>query len=251
MSESTRHSKREVSRAGEHLAGRLEAVRRGERRSLIDADDASDLRARDVVEWWGAQHVGPMLDVHDVVSAFAPNLGVGEDEALKAVSYRPKRFETTIEKLTPEPGKLADMADIGGVRAVVNGQDDVEELRLRLTGALDVRRTRDWVRRPRATGYRAVHLHVREDGRMVEVPLRTFGQDAWANVVEQESLLSGVNYKAGQGESAVLEFFIAVADTLAMVELGEEHPGLPERLHRAYREAEPLLRSPTLRDLDR
>jgi putative GTP pyrophosphokinase len=251
VSESTRHSKREVSRAGEHLATRLDAVRGGERRSLIDPDDASDLRARDVVEWWGAQHVGPMLAVHDVVSAFAPDLRLGENEALRAVSYRPKRFETMIEKLTREPGKLADMVDIGGVRAVVNHQDEVDELRLRLTEALDVRRSRDWVRRRRATGYRAVHLHVREDGRMIEVQLRTFGQDAWANVVEQESLVSGVNYKAGQGERAVLEFFGAVADTLAMFELGEEHAGLPERLHRAYREAQSLLRSPTLRDLDR
>jgi (p)ppGpp synthase/HD superfamily hydrolase len=191
-----------------------------------------------------------MLAVYDVVSRVAPDLRVGGDEVLKAVSFRPKRFETTIEKLTREPDKLADMADIGGVRAVVNDQDEVDELCGRLGEALDVGRLRDWARSPRSSGYRAVHLHVRQGGRTVEVQLRTFGQDAWANVVEEEGRLSGSNYKAGQGERSVLDFFRAIADLFGAIELGETPPELGQRFYEAFMLARPHLRSPRLRDLE-
>lgn len=249
MDETSEYSKRQVSRAGRQLAARLEQVRRAERNALVDPSDPSDQRAQDIVEWWQAEHVAPMLAVYDMVANLASQLEVHHPQVVRAVSFRPKRFQTTIEKLTREPGKLSDMADIGGVRAVVNAQEEVDELGRLLRDTLDVRRTRDWARTPRSSGYRAVHLHVRQDGRMVEVQLRTFGQDAWANIVEEESLLSGINYKAGQGEPAVLEFFRVVADLFGTLELGEIHPGLPERLQETLRRAKPLFCSPTLRDL--
>jgi putative GTP pyrophosphokinase len=139
------------------------------------------------------------------------------------------------------------MTDVGGVRAVVDTQDDVDDLHARLATRLDIRRVRDWARHPRPTGYRAVHLHVRSGDRMIE--LRTFGQDAWANLVEEESRLSGVNYKAGAGEEAVLDFFRALAELYATLELGESHPQIASRLTAAYERARPHLRMPLLLDL--
>jgi hypothetical protein len=189
-----------------------------------------------------------MLRVHEVVSTFAPPLDAFGQE-LRAVSFRPKRFDSTIEKLTREPGKLADMVDIGGVRAVVNAQDDADALHRKLARELDVRRIRDWARNPRPTGYRAVHLHVREQGRMIEIQLRTFGQDAWANVVEEESRLSGSNYKTGNGEPSVLEYFRVTADFLGVIELAESHPDIAPRWAQAYERARPHLRTPRLRGL--
>jgi putative GTP pyrophosphokinase len=242
------YSKRDVSRAGQALAARLEEQRHGKRASLIEPGDVEGEEARDVVEWWLAQHVEPMLEVYDVVQRIAPELNLG-DSRVTAVSFRPKRFDSTIEKLTREPGKLADMADLGGVRAVVDTQDDADDLHARLESHLEIRRVRDWARRPRPTGYRAVHLHIRQRNRMVEVQLRTFGQDAWANAVEAESRLSGLNYKAGQGHPAVLDLFRAIADFFAAIELGESHPDLVARFATAYRHAKPLLRSPKIRDV--
>jgi ppGpp synthetase/RelA/SpoT-type nucleotidyltranferase len=142
------------------------------------------------------------------------------------------------------------MADIGGVRAVVDTQADVDEVHDHLTDAVEVVRVRDWARAPRSTGYRALHLHVRSEGRTIEVQLRTFGQDAWANVVEEESRLSGVNYKAGAGSRAVLDFFRCVADLFGAMELDESHPDLAPRLYNAYRLARPELVAPALLDLD-
>ena len=93
----------------------------------FDESDVADVRARDVVEWWSAEHVEPMLNVFETVERLAPPLDLGDTE-ITAVSFRPKRFESTVDKLTREPGKLADMADTGGVRAVVDTQIDADQL---------------------------------------------------------------------------------------------------------------------------
>ena len=84
---------------------------------------------------------------------------------------------------------------------------------------------------------------------MVEIQVRTFGQDAWANMVEAEGRAAGQNYKAGQGEHVVLDFFALVADLIGAIELSEEHPGLTPRLAAAYELARPYLVHPRLRDL--
>lgn len=224
-------------------------VRTSERAALVDKSDVADVRAREVVEWWSAEHIEPMLRVYETVERRAPPLALG-DLTISAVSFRPKRFESTIDKLTREPGKLADMADIGGVRAVVDTQADADELHGDLADTLEVMRVRDWARAPRSTGYRALHLHVRSEGRTIEVQLRTFGQDAWANVVEEESRLSGVNYKAGAGSETVLSFFRFLADFFGALELRESHPDLGPRLYEAYRLAQPELVTPALLDLN-
>lgn len=142
------------------------------------------------------------------------------------------------------------MADIGGVRAVLNSQEECDLVAAQLTETLDVRRVRDWVRNPRSTGYRAIHLHVRQRDRLIELQLRTFGQDAWANAVEEESRLTGVNYKAGQGDADVLAFFSCIADLFAAIELGESHPELDRRLHEAFRAAQSKIRLPMLKELN-
>lgn len=84
---------------------------------------------------------------------------------------------------------------------------------------------------------------------MIEVQVRTVGQDAWANLVEDESRYAEVNYKAGQGRDEVLRFLRLVADRIASAELGETQQGLPARLAAAQRVAEPFLRSPRLQNL--
>lgn len=198
---------------------------------LVDPSSPEDAEARAVVEWWRDEHVEPMLEVYDAVRREA-------DE----VSYRLKQFRTTIDKLVREPVKLADMVDLGGVRAVVETADALRELQRALAASLETRRTRDWASSPRSSGYRAVHLHVRCHGRMVEVQLRTRGQHLWANLVEEETLLSGLDYKSGEGHPAVLRFYALMADFIAAVETGESHPGLQDRLVEAYHEARPFLR---------
>jgi putative GTP pyrophosphokinase len=249
VAEATRYSKGQVSRAGVHLAARLEAVRAGERAQVIDPRDEADVAAAGVVRWWRDEHIGPMLAVRRRVAHHAAPLWVG-DEEVQVVSSRRKRLPTIIDKLLRESVRLADMTDLGGVRAVVGTQREADELAGRLSGELEIRRVRDWARNPRSSGYRALHLHVRHAGRMIEVQLRTFGQDAWANLVEEESLLAGTNYKAEHGPREVLDLFRLLGDLLGAIELGEEHLALAVSIAAAHRRAKPFLRTPLLAKLD-
>lgn len=122
-----RPSKGEINRAGRHLAARLQAVRAGSRQLLVDLDDETDLRARELVEWWRDEHLEPMDETRRIVARMCPpNLPPGE--SVVSVASRAKRFTTIVDKLLREPVKLADMADVGGVRAVVDSRAEVDTL---------------------------------------------------------------------------------------------------------------------------
>jgi putative GTP pyrophosphokinase len=242
-------SKGQINRAGAHLASRLREVRAGTRPAVVDERDPDDVRARGIVEQWRDAHVEPMLGVADVVATNVSPLEIDERELI-LVTTRSKRFSTIVDKLDRGTVRLADMVDLGGVRAVVEDIDDVDAAVEALNDELEVRRVRDWARNPPASGYRAVHLHVRQGERAIELQLRTRFQDTWANIVEEEARLSGVNYKAGQGSPEVLAFFAAMADVIAMFELGESPPDAARRLYDSYAEAKSLLHMPLLTDLD-
>ncbi|RRC95722.1 hypothetical protein [Schaalia canis] len=58
---------------------------------------------------------------------------------------------------------------------------------------------------PRASGYRAIHLIVKQDGFLIEVQLRTQTTHQWASDAEAFSALFGENYKQ-DGDSVIQEF---------------------------------------------
>jgi ppGpp synthetase/RelA/SpoT-type nucleotidyltranferase len=77
------------------------------------------------------------------------------------ISQRLKRMNTIIDKLDREPTMaLSNMQDIGGCRAVVSSLEDLDRIDYRL------RRNRrpigyaDYVKNPRPSGYRAIHVVV-------------------------------------------------------------------------------------------
>jgi hypothetical protein len=236
-------TKGQINRAGTHLAAALGAMRAGERPALIV--DERDEEARAIVEWWRDEHVEPMLAVSRVVQGVVSPVLIDALE-LRLVTSRSKRFATIVDKLDRGSVKLADMVDLGGVPAVMDNIEDVDHAALQLGRQLEVRRVRDWARNPPASGYRAVHLHVRHDGRAIEIQLRTRGQDTWANVVEEESRLTGLNYKAGQGHVEVLEFLRAISDFTAAMELGESHPEAFRRSATASKPRDPSCTFPGL-----
>jgi putative GTP pyrophosphokinase len=232
-----------------HLAARLQSGSIDGHPRVDELRDPDDLRARAVVEWWIDEHLAPMRAVQDVIYGLAPTIDLdGRD--LRLVTSRPKRVATIVDKLLREPGKLSPMVDLGGVRAVVGSMDDVDDPAEAIGRELTVTRAKDWARSPRASRYRALHLYIRESERNIEVQLRTRGQDMWANIVEQESYLSGLDYKSGRGHPEVLEFLRLVADFVAMFELGESHPELAERMMRLAPAAKPLFHVPPFADME-
>jgi putative GTP pyrophosphokinase len=152
-----------------------------------------------------------------------------------------------VDKLLREPTmKLTQMADIGGCRALLQDQAAIYEVARRLRRNWEVERTRDYAAEPKDSGYRAVHLIVRRKGRLIEVQLRTPLQDAWANQVEEDSRRVGRNFKGGEGQQEVHNYYAVVSELLALRESSEEpDKELRQRLLTAYEAAQPYLTTET------
>ena len=166
-------------------------------------------------------------------------------EGLQAVEFgqRLKRTPTIIDKLRRLPTmKLSSMQDIGGCRAVFSAQSEVERVLARFTRNSLKRNeiedaVRDYVTNPRSSGYRGVHIWTRYDGRRLEVQLRTELQHGWAKLVEELVVLTGVDYKSGDGPEIVHEWLRRLSGVCASVEAGQSiasayGPGYAE-IHKA------------------
>jgi hypothetical protein len=116
--------------------------------------------------------------------------------------------------------KLSRMADIGGVRAILQDQDSVYRVATRLQRNWTIIRERDYVAQPKDDGYRAVHLISRHRGRLIEIQLRTPKQDNWANLVETLSRTTFPGLKYGDGPLLVREFLFDTAEAYAQEERG-------------------------------
>lgn len=121
-------------------------------------------------------------------------------------------------------------------------QEAADEVSRRLRKNWKVHRYRDYVRRPKASGYRALHLIVIKQGVKLEVQIRTFLQDYWANQVEHDSRQLRVDYKSGKGQDAVHAYYVAMSELMAMREASTEpSQEFTTELRRRYMLAQPYL----------
>ncbi|WP_127842173.1 RelA/SpoT domain-containing protein [Actinomyces wuliandei] len=161
-------------------------------------------QARAVVDAYRRSFSGPLKAVYSTLAAILKEYAVDGE-----VSQRLKRMQTIVDKITVrESGiDLSRMQDIGGCRVVL-GSDSLEELR-RLEALVcerwEVKDRDDYVSRPRESGYRALHIIVVQDGRLIEIQLRTQAMHQWAQLVEDFSSVLGANYKQ-DGVSLVQDY---------------------------------------------
>mgnify|MGYP000866979483 CR=1 FL=1 len=164
----------------------------------------------------------------DPLNAVAAALGgiLRESGIQGEVSQRLKRMLTIAQKIVVrESGlDLSRMQDIGGCRVVLDS-DDVADLR-RFEGLVcdywgdGCKRSSNYVDRPRESGYRAIHIVVVQDGRMIEIQLRTQRMHLWAELVESLSGVLGTNYKQ-DGDSLVQDYARQLSLVMQAVERGE------------------------------
>jgi len=79
----------------------------------------------------------------------------------------------------------------------------------------------DYVRRPKESGYRGIHLVVERDEHRVEVQLRTPWQDMWAQSSEEDTARLGLGLKFGLGPDDLREYYRLMADVMAAREEGK------------------------------
>lgn len=209
------YSKSRVNRAGKVFADRLSVAMELSGRRLEPEVRNEIQEAVGIIDWWREQHSAPL-------SRVAANLGsyvAGESKPV--VAQRLKRVPTIAGKLVREPHmKLSQMADIGGVRAILPNQEAAYRIAAHLEETESITKMRDYVANPKRDGYRALHLINRIDGHLIEIQLRTPLQDAWANLVETMSRTAFPGLKFGQGPSEVREFLLEHARLGAKADQG-------------------------------
>jgi len=105
--------------------------------------------------------------------------------------------------------RLSQMEDVGGCRAILAGgaPEIAGVLRRIRKNKWAVVSYDDYVKAPKVTGYRAIHVVVLRDQHRIEIQLRTPGQHEWAEAVERASATTGFALKYGDGPSDLLTYF--------------------------------------------
>ena len=114
------------------------------------------------------------------------------------IEYRIKSLDSIVDKLKRRGYEItidniyAHIQDVAGIRVICNYLDDIYYLRSLLTRSesYTVLREVDYIKQPKDTGYRSLHLIVNvpiviSEGTMVlpvEIQLRTIAMDMWASL---------------------------------------------------------------------
>jgi (p)ppGpp synthase/HD superfamily hydrolase len=194
--------------------------RLGDVRALEEFDEDQLDRAWEALAWWRGLHARPLSNVARNLRYHVDKEG-GHVRGRIEVTQRLKRQATIIDKLTRERGQVTQMHDIGGVRALLPSLRHVYAVSRRLRKSWTIIRVRDYIATPKDSGYQALHLIVRRDGRPIEVQLRTIGQDIWANTVEEVGREVGVGLKFGAGGADLHAVFVAMGEAIARFDRGE------------------------------
>ena len=169
---------------------RSQINRAGRRLRKAQTPSEADRQIYDEYRATFAEPLGEVVEILQGLAGGAP------------VTYRLKRFETTVEKLRRLTSDLARLEDIAGCRVVVPTLREQHELVSLVRREFEVIRERDYQTEPRG-GYRALHVVVRSQGKAVEVQLRTELEEQWANTVERLAERLDPQIKYGAGPSGV------------------------------------------------
>ncbi len=195
------HSRSRIDRAGRELV------------LAADSPEATE-GALAVVNDWRSFHAFPLNSITVVLKQKTRRI---QHDAL--VVQRLKRSRSILAKLVREPSmRLTQMQDIGGCRAVLNTVESVyllKESYLDKKGQYEVVQIDDYIRAPKKSGYRSLHLVLRYksikypeyNNLLIEVQARTLTQHAWATAVETVGAVIGQALKSSEGEENWLSYF--------------------------------------------
>ena len=221
-----KYSKNRVNRAGYFL---LSAP-------FTEVDDVyfeNLVKAFDVLSNWRSCHGYP---INTFQSTLRDRLKLIDKKAI--VAQRLKRDTSIILKLQRYNSmKLAQMQDIGGLRAVVktiNQVRTIEHMYRERTFKHELVGDRDYISNPKESGYRSVHLVYRYNndrhngaynGLLIELQIRSKIQHAWATAVETMGTFLHHEFKSSEGPNNWLEFFKLASSAFAHLEGTAPVPG--------------------------
>jgi ppGpp synthetase/RelA/SpoT-type nucleotidyltranferase len=226
------HSKGHINRCG---------------RALVELDPNDPVRddAINVVDNWRSCHAYPLQVVKMTLLRRAKKI---YPKAL--IAQRLKRRPSIEIKLRDNPNmELSQMQDIGGCRAVMLNVKQVTELvnKYKEFHSKSPKNRSDWdgsddfdyVLRPKADGYRSVHLVFRfcsdsperalYNGQRIEIQIRSKLQHSWATAVETAQVFTGQALKSRVKNAAEdwLRFFALTSSAFALREKSPTVPNTP------------------------
>ena len=179
-----------------------------------------------IINNWRASHHFPLNTFQSTlrrkVESYADSLVVQRIKRLGAIQHK-------LQKHTDKPIPLSEMQDIGGCRAVLKNESQVQ----RLCGAYhegdlkhELLRKDDYIRNPKYSGYRGIHLiysyksdkKATYNGLKIEVQLRSQLQHAWATAVEIVGFFRRELLKSSEGDVVWKQFFKLMAAEIAFQE---------------------------------
>jgi hypothetical protein len=154
------------------------------------------------------------------------------------IAQRLKRMPTIINKLGRYPSmRLAQMQDIGGVRAVLESVADVNKLaseyRQKSRFEHELVTEKNYIQNPRnEDGYRSLHLIYKYKNKraptyndlLLELQIRTKLQHTWATAVETMGTVLGQGLKSRRGDKEWIDFFAVTSSAFAYEENTELVP---------------------------
>jgi len=125
--------------------------------------------------------------------------------------------------------KLRNMQDIAGCRSILSTTKNVHKVRRELNKRREYK-VRDYIKNPKADGYRGVHLvgksKNKENGNQypVEIQLRSRIQHSWATAVEIVDLFTDQSLKSNVGKKDWLDFFKYISNEFSKLEKISNNP---------------------------
>ena len=196
------YSRNSVRRAGEYLSNK-------------DKDFTIEkmLESYEILSNWRSSHAYPIQSMLGYFRKKAFEIDINA-----VIAQRLKRTPSILAKLEREDTMNLDrMEDIAGCRIVVENKASVYEVRDKIVNGSTrntLRRERDYIKTPKESGYRGIHLIYKYNGRKtiysnhsVELQIRSKVQHSWATAVEVVGTFTNQALKASKGHDAWLSFF--------------------------------------------
>lgn len=219
-----------------NAAGKILGRAVNEDAEMIDDDGFEKwLQAYTILNNWRSAHRYPLNIFQNNLRKSARRIRL---EPL--VASRIKRLFSITAKLRRLPNmKLSQMQDIGGCRAVLGSNVEVNDLTRFYEGQSKIKHPLsskdDYISEPQKSGYRGVHFVYRYysdkgyttiyNGMKIEMQLRTQVQHAWATAVETVGTFVGQALKSSMGDEDWRRFFALMSTSIA---LRENTPHVPD-----------------------
>lgn len=142
------------------------------------------------------------------------------------IAERLKRLPTIIDKLHRLPRmRLSSMQDIGGVRVILDDISHLENFYEEIIKEPGLKSSKDYLTKPKSSGYRGYHLIFEHNSLLTEVQLRTRLEHLWATSVETVDVICGTAIKTTKSDSYWQKFFELTSSAFAYI---ENLPMLPQ-----------------------